>query len=386
MELNTPNKNLIPSTNPLSQFEDSPVFNDINNLSPIELVKSIHTVQAFNLPSFATPLSVFTSPQLSSQRDTGSFTRRDRFSEPSKPELLQSKDENSTSEVNSEAAKSTGLSVEQSECFIPGNSSKGVITKPPSEHLELAIEEQKALKYGCSSSGGNMIMVPLNAITEPEMAGNLNERYQSYESERDLHKIGQTRQNEDEPGSDWVALISDVADILTLEPSFDEESAEEQKMVDPGTISFISNVLQVPHDNNNDSETSNCVGSSQHCDMGDLGIQPKEFREQNEVDQTPSVLPSTLLDKPLVTDVSATVDVKGKNCQSISKQHKKKLAFESNSSSTSSQLDHNGAYMEKHASPGRTEKGKTLSALSGRGIGLHLNALTAASNGKAVKI
>ncbi|KAJ6974645.1 protein tesmin/TSO1-like CXC 3 [Populus alba x Populus x berolinensis] len=245
-----------------------------------------------------------------------------------------------------------------------------------------------------------MIMVPLNAITEPEMAGNLNERYQSYESERDLHKIGQTRQNEDEPGCDWVALISDVADILTLEPSFDEESAEEPKMVDPGTISFISNVLQVPQDNNNDSETSNCVGSFQHCDMGDLGIQPKEFGEQNEVDQTPSVLPSTLLDKPLVTDVSATVDVKGKNCQSISKQHKirrrclvfemgahkKKLAFESNSSSTSSQLDHNDAYKEKHASSRRTEKGKTLSALSGRGIGLHLNALTAASNGKAVKI
>ena len=66
--------------------------------------------------------------------------------------------------------------------------------------------------------------------------------------------------------------------------------------------------------------------------------------------------------------------------------HKKKLAFESNSSSTSSQLDHNGAYLEKHAAPRRTEKGKTLSALSGRGIGLHLNALTTASNGKAVKI
>ncbi|XP_024439593.1 protein tesmin/TSO1-like CXC 4, partial [Populus trichocarpa] len=299
-----------------------------------------------------------------------------------------------------EAAKSTGLSVEQSECFIPGNSGKGVIAKPPSEHLELPIEERKALKHGCASPGGNMIMVPLIAIPEPEMAGNLNERYQSYESERDLSKIGQTGQNEDEPGCDWVALISDVADILTFEPSIDEESAEERKMVDPGTISFISTVLQVPQDNNNDSETSNCVGSFQHCDMGDLGIQPKEFGEKNEVDQTPSVLPSTLLDKPIVTDASATVDVKGKNCQSIGKlhkirrrclvfemgAHKKKLAFESNSSSTSSQLDHNGAYLEKHAAPRRTEKGKTLSALSGRGIGLHLNALTTASNGKAVKI
>jgi hypothetical protein len=62
--------------------------------------------------------------------------------------------------------------------------------------------------------------------------------------------------------------------------------------------------------------------------------------------------------------------------------HKKKLAFESNSSSTSSQSDHNGAYMEKHAATRRREKGKTLSALSGRGIGLHLNALTAARMAK----
>ena len=211
------------------------------------------------------------------------------------------------------------MSVEQSECFIPGNSGKGVITKPPREHLELAIEERKALKYGCASPGGNMIMMSLNAITEPEMAGYLNEKYQSYESERGLLKIGRIGQNEDELGCDWVAQIYYVADILTFEPSIDEESAEEQKMVDPGTISFISNVLQVPQDNNNDSETSNCVGSFQHCDMGDLGIQPKEFGEKNEVDQTPSVLPSTLLDKPIVTDASATVDVKGKNCQSISK-------------------------------------------------------------------
>jgi hypothetical protein len=66
-----------------------------------------------------------------------------------------------------------------------------------------------------------MIMVPLNAITEPEMAGNLNEKYQSYESEGGLRKIGRTGQNEDEPGCDWVALISDVADILTFEPSID---------------------------------------------------------------------------------------------------------------------------------------------------------------------
>lgn len=399
MELNTPNKNQIPATNPLSQFEDSPVFNYINNLSPIELVKSMHNGQAFNFPSFASPLSVFASPQLSSQSDARSFMRRDQFSEPSKPELLQSKDENDTSIGVFEAAQLTGLSVEQSECSTPANSSKGVITKLPGEHMELAIEEPDTLKYYCASPDDNIIMVPLKAIIEPQMAGDPNERYCSRKSEKDLRKIGRTGQNEDEAGCDWVALISDVADILTLEPSIDEESAEKQKMVDPGTISFISNVLQAPQDNSDDSETSYYAGSSQQREIGEPGIQPVESGEQNEADQTPSVFSGTLPDKPIVNDAAAKVDIRGKSYQSSSKQqhkirrrclvfemgaHKKKLAFES-SSSTSSQSDHMGASIEKHATP-RTDKGKTLSALPGRGIGLHLNALTATSSGNAVKI
>ncbi|KAF9681698.1 hypothetical protein SADUNF_Sadunf05G0029700 [Salix dunnii] len=399
MELNTPNKNQIPATNPLSQFEDSPVFNYINNLSPIELVKSMHNGQAFNLPSFASPLSVFASPQLSSQSDARSFIRRYQFSEPSKPELFQSKDENDTSKGALEAAQLTGLIVEQSECSTPANSSNGVITKLPGERMESAIEEPIALKYYCASPDDNIIMVPLKAIIEPEVVGEPNKRYCSHESEKDLRKICRTGQNEDEAGCDWVALISDVADILTLEPSVDEESDEKQKLVDPGTISFISNVLQAPQDNSDDSETPSYAGSSQQREIGEPGIKPVESGEQNQADQTPSVFPGTLPDKAVVNVAAAKVDIRGKSYQSSSKQqnkirrrclvfemgaHKKKLTFES-SSSTLSQSDRMGASIEKHAAP-RTDKGKTLSALPGRGIGLHLNALTATSSGKAVKI
>jgi hypothetical protein len=162
-------------------------------------------------------------------------------------------------------------------------------------------------------------MVPLKAIIEPQMAGDPNERYCSRKSEKDLRKIGQTGQNEDEAGCDWVALISDVADILTLEPSIDEESAEKQKMVDPGTISFISNVLQAPQDNSDDSETSYYAGSSQQREIGEPGIQPVESGEQNEAHQTPSVFSGTLPDKPIVNDAAAKVDIRGKSYQSSSK-------------------------------------------------------------------
>ncbi|XP_023514922.1 CRC domain-containing protein TSO1-like [Cucurbita pepo subsp. pepo] len=62
----TPNKK--PTTNPppppppLPKFEDSPVFNFINSLSPIKPLKSIHITQTFNSISFPS-LPVFTSPK-----------------------------------------------------------------------------------------------------------------------------------------------------------------------------------------------------------------------------------------------------------------------------------------------------------------------------------
>ncbi|CAD5323862.1 unnamed protein product [Arabidopsis thaliana] len=52
----------IGTSTPKSKFEDSPVFNYISNLSPIESVKSISTAQTFSSLSFTSPPPVFTSP------------------------------------------------------------------------------------------------------------------------------------------------------------------------------------------------------------------------------------------------------------------------------------------------------------------------------------
>ncbi|KAL0284612.1 UNVERIFIED_CONTAM: protein tesmin/TSO1-like CXC 2 [Sesamum calycinum] len=54
----------------ISKFEDSPVFNFLNSLSPIKPVKSIHITQTINPLSFATLPSVFTSPHVSSLRES----------------------------------------------------------------------------------------------------------------------------------------------------------------------------------------------------------------------------------------------------------------------------------------------------------------------------
>ncbi|KFK39564.1 hypothetical protein AALP_AA3G260500 [Arabis alpina] len=65
----------IETPTPKSKFEDSPVFNYINNLSPIEQVKSISTVQSFSSLSFTSPPPVFTSPHVNSHHRESRFFR-----------------------------------------------------------------------------------------------------------------------------------------------------------------------------------------------------------------------------------------------------------------------------------------------------------------------
>ncbi|KAG2306644.1 hypothetical protein Bca52824_026392 [Brassica carinata] len=66
-------KKKIETPTPKSKFEDSPVFNFINNLSPIEAVRSTSTVQTFNSLSFTSPPPVFTSPHASFHRESRFF-------------------------------------------------------------------------------------------------------------------------------------------------------------------------------------------------------------------------------------------------------------------------------------------------------------------------
>lgn len=243
---------------------------------------------------------------------------RSQFLDPSKAELPQSKDDNNKSEGIPEAAKLSYLHAEQFGCFTSGSSVKAVTTEPLNEHL----------KFDCGSPNGNML--PLDAIrihTESEMAGNANDRPCSYECKKDLRKICRIQQNDDEVGSDWVALISDVADILNFDSSITEEQSEDQKMTDPGTISFISNVLQVPQDNTNDMENVESIGTSKQNEMGEQGIQSIGFVEHKEANQIPSNLSGTPPKKLVVDDAAAKVDVKGKKCFQSTFKVKLKITF-----------------------------------------------------------
>nr|CAD1819783.1 unnamed protein product [Ananas comosus var. bracteatus] len=72
----------------ISKFEDSPVFNFINSLSPIQTVKSIDSVQsiqAYQSLNFASIPSIFTSPHANTQKDS-KLSARNPFKELSEQE------------------------------------------------------------------------------------------------------------------------------------------------------------------------------------------------------------------------------------------------------------------------------------------------------------
>ncbi|CAH9104143.1 unnamed protein product [Cuscuta europaea] len=80
------NKNAQIAT-PLSKFQDSPVFDFLNSLSPIQQpVNSAQITQTLNSLSFASLPMVFTSPHVSSSRESR-FLKRQQLSDPSKAEF-----------------------------------------------------------------------------------------------------------------------------------------------------------------------------------------------------------------------------------------------------------------------------------------------------------
>ncbi|KAM4108632.1 hypothetical protein ACB094_03G059400 [Castanea mollissima] len=414
--MDTPVKNQLATT---SKFEDSPVFTYISNLSPIEPVKSIPTDHAFTSLTFASPSSVFPSPQIGIHKESRFSIRRHQFSDPSKNESSQIGNKNNTSEGVSVAVQPSDSCTENFECCTSASSAREITTEPTDEPSGLVIELPNTLKYDCGSPDSDM--VPPNATktdTAPGIAGTLESfdeflmddskgKLHSFESEKNLRNICSIEQNIE--ACDWVSFVSGAADLLNLDSSMIEEHFEGQnhKSVDPGTISFLSTVLQLPQDNANDVEKTEAISiiSCKQREMGETVTQSRVIGNLKKTDQTSAILSSTLLDKLAVSDLSDKVDDKGKKSMDSSSKpgshrlcsirrrclvfetsgaHKNKPICDSNSSSPAIPSDCEVFPNEKQAQI-NTASGYSSTMLPG--IGLHLNALaTAPTDNKVVKL
>ncbi|XP_073148141.1 protein tesmin/TSO1-like CXC 2 [Henckelia pumila] len=192
----------------LCKFEESPVFNFLNNLSPIKPVKSIHITQTINPLSFATLPSVFTSPHVSSLRGSR-YMRRHQFSDPSKPEF--SSDDANTVDLGN-VNKDGNEKFDEQEKLDPVVSNCVAASQPSYE-----CSNKFAENFDCDPNSCNS---PVNQSCGLESTSSAL----VYESEGNLEEAGRTDENKEGLSCDWESLIADDSDLLIFESPNDTEN------------------------------------------------------------------------------------------------------------------------------------------------------------------
>ncbi|KAK1390558.1 CRC domain-containing protein [Heracleum sosnowskyi] len=203
-------------TSPVSKIEDSPVFNYLNSLSPIKTFKSIHITQTFNSLTFSSPPSVFTSPHVSSQRDSR-FLRRHQFSDPSKPDISCGHGE-SDKVASTEEATDIAHNIEQQQNFDQG-SLAGESSAEPLYETSLAVELPQNLSCECVSPDcGGTSNCGMEIESVSELAASSMEVIPHAEIGsgkelvgREVHLEGPSNidANKEAAGCDWENLFSD---------------------------------------------------------------------------------------------------------------------------------------------------------------------------------
>ncbi|XP_057962064.1 protein tesmin/TSO1-like CXC 2 isoform X3 [Malania oleifera] len=411
--MDTPQKDQI--STPVSKFEDSPVFNYISSLSPIRPVKSIHTVQTFNSLSFASPPSVFTSPHVSSFKESR-LLRRHQPATLSKPDFSTYGNEDSIVEGIQEVVKLSDICAEEPGCVSSCSSTGKIACEQLNAQLEFSTDFPKTLKYDFGSPDGNLMPCSVVGTEEvPKTTGALASLVQFVQDDfkdrqhsvgRELELRGLCRIQQDVAECSSGNLIFDAADVLVFNnsPVKDVHSeGQDQKAVDHGTISFLSTVLQFPQDSVDDVHESQSVGSLGSCEPCESKVpvtHSGRIEKLTETDETQAVSSKACGDGQLASDLSADVNGKGKNSfQSSSKQQRsirrrclvfemagalkrKSICYSNDNSPDSLQSDRRVAANEQKLISIKSENGYSLSKLPG--IGLHLNALATTSKDSKV--
>ncbi|KAH7857773.1 hypothetical protein Vadar_016344 [Vaccinium darrowii] len=393
--MDTPNRNQI--TTPLSQFEDSPVFNYINSLSPIKTVKSTRISQTLSSFSFATLPSIFTSPHVSSLKETR-FLKRHQFSDPSKPEFSSDND-NKGGAI--EGVMDVSHTMNEQQQYLDRRNSIGE-AEPTYECSELAIEVSRTLIYDCGSP--DCSATPSNGIESKyvsELAGTSSSALPSAQEASEtgflgngvhLRGISMIENNNEDAGRDWESLISGTSGLLIFD-SPDEGDAFKghfRKPLDSGTRSCSSLMLEFPLDGS--TQSLGRVGAEHH-ELENPRSQVGEEGRPNEIEATGDILASTCPHKH-VAEPSEQIDNEP-NPNLHRGIRRRCLVFETggacnkhlddSSSSCSSFLSQSDVNMEpntKQLVPMKT--GTESSRCIVPGIGLHLNALARTSKNYSV--
>ncbi|XP_058202155.1 protein tesmin/TSO1-like CXC 2 isoform X2 [Rhododendron vialii] len=295
LAMDTPNRNQI--TTPVSQFEDSPVFNYINSLSPIKTVKSTRISHTLNSFSFATLPSIFTSPHVSSLKETR-FLRRHQFSDPSKPEF-SSDNENKCGAI--EGVMDVAHNIDEPQQYFDQRSSIDE-AEPTYECSELAIEVSQTLIYDCGSPVCSA--TPCNEIESKyvsEFAGTSSSGLPSAQEASEtgflgngvqLEGISMTENNTEGAGRDWESMISGAAGLLVFDSPDEGEAFKGlfRKPLDSGTRLRTSLMSEFTQDES--TQSLDQVGL-EHCESENPCSQVGEEGRLNVMEATGDILASS---------------------------------------------------------------------------------------------
>ncbi|XP_015888163.1 protein tesmin/TSO1-like CXC 3 [Ziziphus jujuba] len=403
--MDTPERNQIGT--PLSKFEDSPVFNYINSLSPIKPVKSLNITQTFSSLSFATLPSVFTSPHVSSHRESR-FLRRHNSSDPSKRE--------SSPEIENKVCTNEGVVIDSAHLYNNRgelNEIGETSVEPQSGHSKFVIELPRTLKYDCGSPDCDSTPCDITAdcaseLIDPSTAlvpyvQEASERCSSGgEAHANFQGACQIGLKKEGNVCDWESLISDAADLLIFNSPGCTEPFKGliENSLEPATRFCTSVVAQFPENDMIDGNRMHVVDpvSVEHHNTEDLSTQPREACQMTEMEMPQDRLANTNSNKGVVRNPTEIKDNEVEacmafSCKSVFNLHRgirrrcldfemagarrKNLDDGSNCSSSISQSDEKITANDTQLGSVKPGSDSTRRILPG--IGLHLNALAATS-------
>nr|XP_010923540.1 protein tesmin/TSO1-like CXC 3 [Elaeis guineensis] len=400
--MDTPERSKIGGT-PLSKFEDSPVFNFINSLSPIQPVKSvdsIHTEQSYLQPVS----SIFTSPHANLQRESR-FLIRNSLSE-------FSKDESSSDNVN-ESNLCTGVqnAVSLSRCTVIAQENCSVICSlneatvdPPDECSILPSNLPQSEQHDSGSPDHNTapwydikMDVTLDIDRAPVelvhfVQNGLDKRKSLLASESEFLENYPLEQNKDEAvGCDWVNLISDNADVPLIFDSNNESEVCRGPIEELGDSSKPAQDLDNSQKTQPDESFGPCV---QNAAQDPPVNHSAENGKEDETAHTLQILSGTCQNQVLLSNGTSDQIQSGHKVESQQQRgirrrclvfdmagiSKKNLQSNSNQHSSSSLLSNEKmASDDKCSTPGTSQAPCVLP-----GIGLHLNTLATTSKERPV--
>ncbi|KAI4369645.1 hypothetical protein MLD38_018066 [Melastoma candidum] len=242
MEMGTPDKTQISNT--ISHFEDSPVFNYLNSLSPIKPDKSTHVAQPFSSLTFALLPSIFASPQVNSHKESRFLKRSQELDLENAKD--QSENESKVAAVNF-ANNTTGQNENGTE--LPGKFyvtiNAGETSISPADVIELS----QTLKYDSGSPDCNSTSPKENAECHPPDGLHLLQHSEDHESKEKGDAEGISGQNRELMQFSLDGLDLKSTDLLIFSSPNDASAFRGLVQISPDTsngllASMVPNAAQ----------------------------------------------------------------------------------------------------------------------------------------------